>query len=43
MLTPITGSDVVKLTSRCVLFNQMVGIYLARTLISDIEKVKFSY
>ena len=22
---------------------QMVGIYLARTLISDIEKVKFSY
>lgn len=25
------------------LFGQMVGIYLARTLISDIEKVKFSY
>lgn len=41
--TGVTISDVLKVKDSCVLFNQMVGIYLARTLISDIEKVKFSY
>lgn len=43
MLTSITGTGVLKVMYRCVLFKQMVGIYLARTLISDIEKAKFSY
>lgn len=27
----------------CSVWFQMVGIYLARTLISDIEKVRYSY
>lgn len=33
----------VSLTDVCVCDDQMVGIYLAKTLISDIEKARFNY
>lgn len=39
----INNSEALKVMDSFALFNQMVGIYLAKTLISDIEKVKFTY